>query len=571
MLKLRTSLFAAMTLGLPLHAQSSQPQLLLDIAPGIQGSDPQEFTALGKKTLFVADDLVHGRELWITDGTSAGTKMLIDLVPGATGSHPRNLVRMGTQVAFVAEEPSYGREVWLTDGTASGTHLLANIAAGSRTAKPEELVVAQGLLFFHVDDQIHGRELWVSDGTSAGTKMVKDIYPGYSGSGPKFLTPWGKRLAFSAEDPVHGRELWVSDGTAAGTYVVADLKHGIASGDPHELTEFGDKLAFRAFKNGVGIELLITDGTSAGTICAHDTIPGNKSGGPRYLLAHEGKLYYVGALNTAAFVWDGSTSTRLLTSSFPYTDEGSFFPVGNKVMFTAGNNQDLWVTDGSAGGTKLVIPISSSAPRPRRPRFLAHFGYGRVMMGATEVSHGNELWISDGTEQGTYPMDIVARSGSSWPAVHRDAQCFGKVIVVANDYGVTGMEPRIFDSGAVAQQHGEGFAESGCTPSFWSTDPKLGGSVKWGGHCDQAAAFSILGIGMPGLVSFTPRASIYLDLLQSPVFVAMPVLQGEWNASMMIPNSPGLVGLQLAMQSFVPNAQSSLGLDFSPAMFWTLR
>ena len=28
----------------------------------------------------------NGRELWLTDGTSAGTRMLVDINPGATGS-----------------------------------------------------------------------------------------------------------------------------------------------------------------------------------------------------------------------------------------------------------------------------------------------------------------------------------------------------------------------------------------------------------------------------------------------------------------------------------------------------
>ena len=40
--------------------------------------------------LFVADSGSTGRELWITDGTTAGTRLLKDINPGATGSNPQN-------------------------------------------------------------------------------------------------------------------------------------------------------------------------------------------------------------------------------------------------------------------------------------------------------------------------------------------------------------------------------------------------------------------------------------------------------------------------------------------------
>ena len=47
-----------------------------------------EFQVIGDYMLFVADSGSTGRELWITDGTTAGTRLLKDINPGATGSDP---------------------------------------------------------------------------------------------------------------------------------------------------------------------------------------------------------------------------------------------------------------------------------------------------------------------------------------------------------------------------------------------------------------------------------------------------------------------------------------------------
>ncbi|WP_395840331.1 ELWxxDGT repeat protein [Archangium violaceum] len=63
-----------------------------DILPGPQGS-AQVFPMLGLEAqglvLFRATDGVHGLELWVSDGTEAGTRMVGDIAPGASTSDPR--------------------------------------------------------------------------------------------------------------------------------------------------------------------------------------------------------------------------------------------------------------------------------------------------------------------------------------------------------------------------------------------------------------------------------------------------------------------------------------------------
>ena len=44
-------------------------------------SDPSSLTGVGGTLFFTADDGIHGRELWKSDGTKAGTVLVKDIDP----------------------------------------------------------------------------------------------------------------------------------------------------------------------------------------------------------------------------------------------------------------------------------------------------------------------------------------------------------------------------------------------------------------------------------------------------------------------------------------------------------
>lgn len=185
---------------------------------------------MGPRTLgiFTASLAETGAELWITDGTEAGTRLLADLRSGAAGSDPRDGTVAGGHLFFTADDGRHGRELWVTDGTAEGTRVL-DTATGARSGKPENLTVVGDKLFFTADDGVHGRELWVSDGTAAGTRMVRDVNPGAAGSNPEELAALNGHVYFRAFDAEHGTELWSSDGTLSGTGLFYETEPGAAS------------------------------------------------------------------------------------------------------------------------------------------------------------------------------------------------------------------------------------------------------------------------------------------------------------------------------------------------------
>ena len=95
---------------------SADVDVLRPLGEDTRDSHPGSFVALPDDTvLFAADDGVHGRELWRTDGTAAGTAMVADLTPGPTGSAPREL----TVVDGIAYFTAGATEFWRSDGTAA--------------------------------------------------------------------------------------------------------------------------------------------------------------------------------------------------------------------------------------------------------------------------------------------------------------------------------------------------------------------------------------------------------------------------------------------------------------------
>jgi ELWxxDGT repeat protein len=484
------------------------PALLKDIntqpassSPGVHDNDRNEdtYAVLNGIAYFFANDGVHGRELWRTDGTASGTWYVADINPGSigssgggvSGSEPDDsMVVAAGRLFFNARDGVHGGELWTSDGTPEGTHLVKDVSP---------VQYYHGLQWLtSVDDHVYyiqnlgssqGTELVVSYGTADST-FVSDLNPGSASSIPWQLSKVGSDVYFWARDAVHGWEPYSSSGY--GAFREGDLFPGVGSSglsekftdvngnaffvaetdvDQRYLFLGGTKLTtpspppgenlnttnvngtffFNASDATHGGELWKFDGNPANMTLVKDINPGTDSSVPGDMTLPQpvnlnGMLFFIANDGTHGLeLWksDGSEGgTQLIKDLTPGAANStitSLVTLGNSVFFAFDDGvhgRELWKTDGTDVGTQMVKDIS---PGSAGPGPVGMYQYnGMLLFSADDGVHGTELWRTDGTAAGTtLVLDINTNTLSSTATDYVDVN--GVTYFVADD-GIHGPE-----------------------------------------------------------------------------------------------------------------------------------
>ncbi len=390
-------------------------------------------------------------QLWITDGTEAGSAQIatlpdytpvggwsasgtggvtvtlaqpiaIAVAPPATvtqvadTSQPAaplyysaariwTIVGLGDRAVFAYDDGSisdYTTSLWTTDGTAPGTRMLINADGPSLSANGS---LPGGRLVF-----TDTAGLAVTDGTASGTFSLQPALGslfGFAigsigsdvliGAGPS--PPW-------SNSPL-GNQLWRTDGTPAGTVPVVTLP---GRGAISAFTRFGDRALFDYTDTATGkASLWISDGTASGTVQLASDVQGTLGAmaGSRYVFVTQSGLEAT----------DGSAAGTVLikpsvTTPGGFGGAGSIVSIGDAVVFVAETSSgsgtfeyttQLWYSDGTAAGTRLITTMPASyAPYPSWATIesLSSVG-GEALFNYYDSSGNPAVWATDGTAAGT--------------------------------------------------------------------------------------------------------------------------------------------------------------------------
>ncbi|MCR5862371.1 T9SS type A sorting domain-containing protein [Flavobacterium sp. J372] len=304
----------------------------------------------------------------MTDGTDAGTQTLTDF--GQNGfNNSLELFTFGNKLYYIAHTATYGHEIWVSDGTSAGTWLLKDINPGTSSSSPSKIIVFGSHFYFLANNGTNGSELWRSDGTTQGTVLYKEFVPGMASAiNYQPGTATASYFVFTVGEAGGIRKFWRCDGSEAGTY---PLKTVSTSGQNFtNFAVFNDEVYMLGGDFNSENQLWKTDGTVAGTTVVKnyqsDTYRRLEylTTGPGYLLFR----IYDGSTSTyRPYISLGTEATTgLLSDVNVATDTSSpfkFCTAGNVVLFlgtTTKNGRELWSTDGTSDGTKMVADINRS-------------------------------------------------------------------------------------------------------------------------------------------------------------------------------------------------------------------
>lgn len=337
-------------------------------------SNPSNYRVADGKVYFAANSPEPA--LWVTDGSSQGTRKIKNVVvsrlkPSLLGGEdvPIALAAYNGKIFFTAFDSTHGHELWVTDGTEAGTQLFKDLLPGAASAYPLCYAVAGGKLFFVagevIGSDIISRSLWVTDGTSTGTKKISTNFIQRLDLAYKddFLHVYGDKVYFTLNDLYQG--LWRSDGTAQGTMMV---NRDITYADYFVNYKGRMYFAAKSYNNDRTVkycQMWQSDGTTAGTGMLSPPNPVAPCAVNWTIVEHQDALYFAAEYNAGKYDLIKFTSPYLNVENTNQIDADILYPnpATDKVNLQLENNAPAQVRIYTVTGN-LVLQQNLTSSNP---------------------------------------------------------------------------------------------------------------------------------------------------------------------------------------------------------------
>ena len=340
---------------------TNDTSFLKDIYIGTNGSNISNMFDFNGTLYFTAVSAAEGNELWKSDGTPSGTLLVSNINPGSQHAFqpgfPAYFTVIGNYLYFVASDNLVGKEIFRTDGTTAGTSLYVNIDINN-SSSPQDLVAVGSTLYCRAVTNQNGGELFKVNTNTGTWSIVKDInstsisafYLSYNNPLSYKMVNLSDTLFFVANDGASGfgDELWMTTGYDSTTHRISDISPGSGDAQITELSIYNGKVYFAASNASYGNELYRTNGfpvLSSSSPPFGDIVNGPNGSGPGQFVEMNGELFFVtSSLFNVLYKTDGVTRQSIngqqFVSNLCATTSALFFQSYDNI-----NGYELWKLD----------------------------------------------------------------------------------------------------------------------------------------------------------------------------------------------------------------------------------
>lgn len=374
-------------------------------------------------------------------------------IDGQAQSISGPLSASSNRAVFTATTDEHGKEIWSSDGTLAGTQVFDRVPGGDSGVRGTPFSAFGKLYFRSADDQDGG--IYASDGTSEGTSLLLTVAEDISST-----ANWSINLISSESQDAPLRI--VADGgspftsevflqssattplvsagtiegginstiglavTETGCYFMSSSDLYFLANNPATITKIGEVENFRKFLGVVDDRLVVTRslnqfsdvdiepygaGPEAGSIeLLGDLFPGFESSTPSSLIEYDGSLYFNAYNSTnynALYSTDGTSSGTALAIDLFAANSSSFLGdpqvAGGRLYFRNGNN--LWASNGTVEtSVDLGVPSGQLVPIGERG--------DTVFFSPTNVG-GATVFRTNGTVAGSQLIELSGNQTGS--------------------------------------------------------------------------------------------------------------------------------------------------------------
>lgn len=292
----------------------------------------------------------------------------------------------------------------------SQTIELINIYPGEESGYEKGIIFNDHIYFVGNNGEGAGVELMRTDGTEGGTTLVKDINPGAADTDFGDFYIHNNLLIFRVVVGNNMTEVYRSDGTEDGTFKIDELFIGTLGAD--RMVSFGDYLYYIKLNLSLDVVLHRTDGAVGGNVSLG--VEGMKPG----MFVYNDLMYFTGSVDGIQGLYSMSLDedfTLLIPATAddgtPSISEGRAQRIGDDlfyIMSPSSAGKTLHKYNIATGENQLLIDPTLN---PVQNVNHIHRFNDKIAFVATLPDTGIELWVSDGTVEGTNVLEINTSMG----------------------------------------------------------------------------------------------------------------------------------------------------------------